>query len=83
MALPRFFFFFPVDNVFVFPNHKDVSFGGVYVPCIYRRPDGVIVGDSGLCCCMPVVQCVKSIFFERNYFPLFDVSIPPAVRPTL
>ena len=27
--------------------------GGVYVPCIYRMPGGVIVGDSGLCCCGP------------------------------
>ena len=28
--------------------------GGVYVPCIYRVPGGLIVGDSGLCCCLPV-----------------------------
>ena len=27
--------------------------GGVYVPCIYRMPGGVIVGNSGLCCCGP------------------------------
>ena len=27
--------------------------GGVYVPCIYRMPGGVIVGYSGLCCCGP------------------------------
>ena len=26
---------------------------GVYVPCIYRMPGGVIVGDSGLYCCGP------------------------------
>ena len=26
------------------------------VPCIYRMPGGVIVGDSGLCCCGPVVS---------------------------
>ena len=26
---------------------------GVYVPCIYRMPGGVIVGDSGLFCCGP------------------------------
>ena len=45
--------------------------GGVYVPCIYRMAGGVIVGDSGLCCCVPV-QCVASIVFECNdYFPLF------------
>ena len=36
---------------------EDVSFGGVYGPCIYRMPGGVVVGDSGLCCCEPV-QCV-------------------------
>ena len=29
--------------------------------CIYSMPDGVVVGDSGLCCCVPV-QCVTSIF---------------------
>ena len=28
--------------------------GGVYAPCIYRMPGGVIVSDSGLCCCGPV-----------------------------
>ena len=34
--------------------------GGVYVPCIYRMPGRVIVGNLGLCCCMPV-QCVMSV----------------------
>ena len=33
--------------------------GGVYVLCTYRMLD-VIVGDSGLCCCVPV-QCLTSI----------------------
>ena len=33
---------------------------GVYVPCIYRMPGGVITGDLGLCCCVPV-QCVMTI----------------------
>ena len=32
----------------------------LYVPCIYRMPGGVTVGDWGLCCCVPV-QCVTSI----------------------
>ena len=27
--------------------------GGVYIRCIHRMPGGVIVGDSGLCCCGP------------------------------
>ena len=34
--------------------------GGVCVPCMYRMPGGVIVGETGLCCCGPV-QCVTSI----------------------
>ena len=34
--------------------------GGVHVPRIYRMPGEIIVGDSGLCCCVPV-QCVTSI----------------------
>ena len=34
--------------------------GGVYVLCINRMPGGVLVGDLGLCCCIPV-QCVMSI----------------------
>ena len=39
---------------------KDASFSdGVYVPCIYHMPGGVIVGDSGLCCRVPG-QCVTS-----------------------
>ena len=35
---------------------------GVYVPCINHMPGGVsvIVGDSGLCCCVHMV-CVRSI----------------------
>ena len=44
--------------------------GGVYVPCIYRMPGGVIVGDSGLRCCGPAFN-VWGQWFERNYFPLF------------
>ena len=41
----------------------------VYVPCIYRMPGGVIVGDSGL----SVVVCLFNVcqLFKRNYFPLF------------
>ena len=30
-----------------------------YVPCSNRMPGGVIVGDTGLCRCVPV-RCVKS-----------------------
>ena len=55
----------PKENVF-----RDISnntspqkgglLGGIYVPCIYRTPGGIIVGDSGLCCCGPV-RCVTSI----------------------
>ena len=43
---------------------------GVYVPCIYRMPGGVMVGDSGLCCCGPAFN-VWCQLFKRNYFPLF------------
>ena len=32
---------------------KGCLLGGVHVPCIYRMLGGVIVGDSGLCCCVP------------------------------
>ena len=32
------------------------------VPCINRMPDGVIgVGDSGLCCCVPVVWVMLTV----------------------
>ena len=31
---------------------------------------GVIVGDSGLCCCGPAFNVSRQLF-ERNYFPLF------------
>ena len=44
-------------------QHKCL-FGGVCVPCIYHMPGGVIVGDSGLCCCVPV-QCVTSIVWAQ------------------
>ena len=44
--------------------------GGVYQPCVYRMQGGVIVGDSGLCCCVNCSMC-DSQLFERNYFPVF------------
>ena len=34
--------------------------GRVYVPCINHMPGGVIVGDLGLSCCMPI-QSATSI----------------------
>ena len=43
---------------------------GIYVPYIYRMPGGVIIGDSGLCCCGPEFNVGRQLF-ERNYFPLF------------
>ena len=39
--------------------------GGVYVLCTNRMPGGVIVGDSGLCCHVPVVgvtSIVRALF---------------------
>ena len=30
------------------------------MPCINRTPGGVIVGDSGLCCCVPVIRVALS-----------------------
>ena len=35
------------------PVYLGCLLGGVYVPDIYHMPGGVIVGDSGLCCCGP------------------------------
>ena len=39
---------------------EDVSLVEFMYPVFNRMPGGVIVGDSGLCCCVPVV-CVTSI----------------------
>ena len=54
--------------------HQKYSFslGGVYVPCIiHRMPGGVIVGDWGICGCVPG-QCVTSIIVRAyTYFSLF------------
>ena len=36
---------------------------GVYVACIIAWQGGVIIGDSGLCCCVPVVRVAP--MFER------------------
>ena len=47
---------------------------GAYVPCIYGMPGGVIVDDSGLCCCGPAFNVWRQLF-ERDYFPLFVDSI--------
>ena len=38
--------------------------------CSYRMPGGVIVGDSGLCCCGLAFNVWHQLF-ERNYYPLF------------
>ena len=35
--------------------------GGVYVPCINRMPGGVIVGDAGLCCCVPTFNVLLDL----------------------
>ena len=40
--------------------------GGVYVPCIHRMPGGGIVGDSGLCYRVPILQYVICQLYERN-----------------
>ena len=34
---------------------------GVYVPCINRMPGGVIVGDSGLCCCVSLIRVTSIV----------------------
>ena len=43
------------------------------VPCIYRMPDGVVVSDSGLCCCGPAFNVWHQLF-EGNDFPLLADS---------
>ena len=46
--------------------------GEAYIPCIYGMPGGIIVGDHGLCCCVPVQWSTSiKLLFERNYFPSF------------
>ena len=45
------------------PGLQECLLGGVYVPCSNRMPGGVLVGNSGLCCCVPVVR-VSSIVRE-------------------
>ena len=54
------------------------SMGGVYVPCCYRMPGGVMVDDSGLCCCGPSfnvynVNCSTAMTSHC-------LSIPPRTR---
>ena len=41
-------------------NTRGCLLGGVYVPCVYRMPGGVIEDDSGLCCLLGgvYVPCV-------------------------
>ena len=43
--------------------------GAVYVPSIYRMPGGVTVGDSGLCCGVPV-QTVTSSIVRAQFLPI-------------
>ena len=47
--------------------------GRVYVPCIHRMPGGVIVGDSGLCCCGPAFNVMCDINCSSAITPLFFV----------
>ena len=39
---------------------------GVYVTCIYRTLGGVIIGDSGLCCCGPAFNI--PIILKNNMY---------------
>ena len=43
-----------ITNSAVKKGTRGCLLGGVYVPCIYRISGGVIVGDSGICCCVRV-----------------------------
>ena len=52
------------------------SLGGVYVPCTYLMPGGVIVGDSGLCCYGPAFN----VAFERHVLCVFWGQSPKASR---
>ena len=56
------FFFVPPTSIW------GCLLGGVYVPCIYLMPGGVIVGDSDLCCCGPAlnVRAQFSNFQEKK-----------------
>ena len=61
---------------------EDVSFGVVYVPCIYRMPGGVIVGASGLCCCGPAFSVWRQLlpivcWFYRSVLGLILFQITP------
>ena len=55
-------------------SNECVKLHGVYVLCIYCMPGGVIVGDSGLCCCMPV-QCVTSIIVRVQLLPIVCLGL--------
>ena len=50
------------ERWFVWIHRRGCLLGGVYVPCINRMPGGVIVGDSGLCCCVPVVHVMLIVW---------------------
>ena len=63
----------PLGDTFCLFVFWDGLLGRVYVPCLYRMPGGVIVGDSGLCCCVPV-QCVTSIVRAQLLQALFVES---------
>ena len=51
-------------------NTNECLLAGVYVPRINRMPGGVIVGDSGFCCCSVPVVCVASTVW------LWELLIP-------
>ena len=48
-------------------HHRTLLF---FIKFTTARTSGVIVGDSGLCCCGPAYNVWRQ-FFKRNYFPLF------------
>ena len=54
--------------------HPFLRIGGVYLPCIFRTPGGVTVGDSGLCllCPLSVERYISPSFVDsaRNGFAL-------------
>ena len=48
------------QSYYVKHNVENVLLVEFMYPVFIHMPGGVIVGDSGLCCCVPV-QCVTSI----------------------
>ena len=53
---------------------RECFLGGVYVPCITCMPGAAIGGDSGLCCCVPIIRVTSTSLTTPSLFQITTIQ---------